>query len=615
MSTQNTLSMAIIASLFSLPTHAENTEKSSEDNETIVVSATRTAQTVDETLSSVTVIDRKQIESSQAMNIEELLRTVAGITITNNGGMGKNTSIHMRGTNSNHVLVMIDGVRTGSATLGEPSLQFLSPAQIEKIEIVRGAKSSLYGSEAIGGIIHIFTRKGQNGHHLSAETGIGTYNTRETALSFSGKENGFHYSTAVSRQSTDGFDSRQPVTGWSPVDQPDKDGYRNNAFSIQFGKEFDNGAELSAYLQQSSGLTEFDGNDVNETEFKQASQGIKAMVMPNELWEMHLQVASSIDENDNLLNGNLESYFYTKRRTASWQNDHFIGENTLFTLGVDHQADKIEAMVEYSETERTNTGIFTQYQSQFNQVKIDLSLREDHNSTYGKQNSGQVNLGIDMGSRTQLIGGYSTAFQAPSFNDLFWPESAFAKSNPDIKPEETKNVEIGIVNRSEQGKVDIRLFRNHVTNLIAWSVDSVSNKYMPTNVNDALIKGLEIQYTTEMAGMHIHANLNFLEPVDQQTNQLLNRRSKRFGSLSLDKQQDKLGYGLTWSLFSYRYDDTRNTNRLGGYGLVDLRAEYSLTQNLRLKAKASNLFDKAHQTADTYNTAGRAFYLSIAYSQ
>ncbi len=605
---KTTLATLVAANLFAIPVIAEENS----ENE-IIVTATRTAQTIDSTMASVTVIDRKQIEQSQATSIDELLQSSSGVQFTNNGGLGKATSLYMRGTNSGHVLVMIDGVRTGSATLGQPSLQFISLSQIEKIEIVRGPQSSLYGSDAIGGIVHIFTRKGKQGHHLNAEAKIGTHNTREQALAFSGKENGFHYSAAISHLTSDGFDARQPTTGFFGVDQPDADGYSNTAASVQFGKEFDNGATLSAYLQQTTGLTEYDGNSVNQTQYKQASQGIKADIMPNEYWDMSIQLASSTDENDNLQDGAFKTRFNTKRRNASWQNDHFIGDHTLFTLGLDHQSERVESTTQYDKIERNYTGIFTQLQASFNAGQLNIGLREDHHSDFGKQNTGQVTLSININPTTQLISSYGTGYKAPTFNDLYWPASTYSQGNVNLVAENSKSVELGIKGKSNNTKWDVRAYRNKISNLISWQETSPWF-YQPVNVDAALIKGLEIQLAKQFSNFNVSGNFNFIEPIDQGSNNTLPRRSKRNASITVDTKFGKLLTAATLNSFSQRFDDADNEEKLGGYALLDLRTEFKINNNLSIKGKVSNIFDRDYQTAKTYNTAGRTFLFSVAYN-
>jgi len=601
---KTTLVTIVAATLISSPASAET-----DLEQAIVVTATRTAQTVDEALASVTVIDREQIEQSQAHSLEELLKSTAGVTFSNNGGLGKQTSLFMRGTNSNHTLVMVDGIRISTATTGTSSIQFISLSQVERIEIVRGPQSSLYGSDAIGGIIQIFTRQGIVGNHLQATAGIGSYNTQEYSLSFSGKEDAFHYSAAISRLSSDGFDSREATTGFFGVDEPDDDGYKNDAFSVQFGKEFKNNASLSAYLQQNSGITEFDAFIENSTEFKQATQGVRAKLMPNEYWDMSIHLATSRDENDNLSDSGLSSYFYTKRRIASWQNDHSIGENSLLTLGLDHQAEKIESTTVYDKTERNYSGIFSQYQASFSQGQISLGLREDNHSDFGKQHTGQINLGLDFSSSTKMTINYGTAYKAPTFNDLHWP----LLGNADLEAEKSKSFELGLQSQKSWGHWSIRSYRNNIRNLIDWQETSPFF-WQPVNVNSALIKGLEIQTTTSIASFTVNGNINFIEPVDQLTNKLLPRRSKRNASISIDKQVGMLLAGISVNGYSKRYDDVYNNTKLGGYGLVDLRAEVALSTNLTFKAKLSNLLDKEYQTANTYNTAGRELFISLSYS-
>jgi vitamin B12 transporter len=240
----------------------------------LVVTATRTAQTVDESLASVTVISREEIDNSQALTLPEILRGVPGLDISSNGGLGKTTSVFMRGTESDHVLVLVDGLKIGSATLGNVALEHLPLSQIERIEIVRGPRSSLYGSEAIGGVIQIFTRQGKG---IQASVGMGDDRTYQVTAGLSGATKENWYSLYADHLQTEGFNDCQGNTsGGCFTIEPDDDGYDNTSFSAKLGHRFGDSVTIEAHAMQAQGHTEYDSSFDNEADFVQQVLGLKA---------------------------------------------------------------------------------------------------------------------------------------------------------------------------------------------------------------------------------------------------------------------------------------------------------------------------------------------------
>ncbi len=240
----------------------------------IIVTATRTAQTADQTLASVTVITRAEIEQQQAQSVEDVLRGVPGLSLANSGGPGKATSVFLRGTNSDHVLVLIDGVKVGSATLGTTAFEELPIDQIDRIEIVRGPRSSLYGSEAIGGVIQIFTRKGGGPTTPYFSVGAGSYRTYNASAGVSGGGTRGWYNFSANDDHTAGINAcKGSLTAGCFAIEPDKDGYRNASGTVRAGYRFDNGTEVDFHALRAQGSTAFDGSFVNAAQFAQQVVG------------------------------------------------------------------------------------------------------------------------------------------------------------------------------------------------------------------------------------------------------------------------------------------------------------------------------------------------------
>ena len=593
------LAAVLAASVVSSYATADNTE-----SDPIFVTATRTAQTADESLASVTVITRQDIERSQAASVSELLTGLAGIDSTVNGGYGKTTSLFLRGTNSDHVLVMIDGIKIGSATLGTTAFEFLPLDQVDHIEIVRGPRSSLYGSEAIGGVIQIFTRQGMDKPEAHATAGAGSYNTRSVSAGLSTAQDGTGLNLSAARFKTGGFNARQPTSGPFGVDEPDKDGYTNDSATAGLRHRFDNGADVGVHLFRAQGHTDYDGNP-NQTNFIQQAVGADLGFSPSDIWRLTLRAGQSQDNSDNFKDRTFSSRFNTQRGTASWQNDVTLGKDHLLTLGVDRETDHVIGDCPpfncvFTVDRRTDKGVYGQLQSRLDNNDFLFSLRRDDNDAFGKYSTGNAAWGYAFSKALRLTASYGTAFKAPTFNQLFFP----GYGNPDLRPEKSKSLETGLHGKQAWGSWDVRAYQTDINDLIDIT---------PANVNEARIRGLETQISTTLAGWRSGLSLSVLDPRDVATGHVLQRRSKQTLRLDADRAFGRTHFGMTWLAQGRRFDDTANTVVVGGYGLLNLRAQYDLSKDWLVRAHLDNVFDKRYETVRTYNSPGRSLFVSLGY--
>jgi len=575
----------------------------------IIVTPTRTAQTTNETLASVTIITRDDIEKQQATSVQDLLRTVPGLDITNSGGAGKTTSIFMRGTQSDHVLVLIDGIKVGSATLGTTPFQHLPVSQIERIEIVRGPRSSLYGSEAIGGVIQIFTRKGNGEQRPYFSIGTGSFQTRSLSAGVSGGSDNSWYSINASSIDTDGFNACNGTAsaGCWVASEPDDDGYSNQSVSIQGGYRFTNDVELELHALQSDNETEFDGSFQNSSESLQQIIGTRLRFSPTKIWHLNLAFGNSVDESDNFFNGTFTGRFDTERETISWQNDLQLSPTNLLTLGVDYQDDKIDSDTNYNVTSRDNKGVFAQYLTSVSGNDIQLSARRDDNEQFGGYTTGGLSIGRNLGKSLRFSSSYASAFKAPTFNELYYP----AFGNPDLDPEKATSFEISLSDQT--GLWAVSIYDTEIENLIAFD----STTFLPGNVSKAKIRGIESTLSTQIATWDINASLTLLDARDESGDfndgNLLPRRAEESLSLSADHQLDGYSYGITLLAVGDRYNDLANNTLLESYTTVDLRMAYSLSKEVELQARVENLFDEDYETAELYNQPERSLYLTLRY--
>jgi len=579
----------------------------------VIVTATRTARTADETLAPVTVITRTEIERRQAGSVQDLLRGVPGISIASSGGPGKVTSVFLRGTESDHVLVLIDGIKVGSATLGTTAFQDIPVEQIERIEIVRGPRSSLYGSEAIGGVIQIFTRKGGGALRPFFSVGGGSYQTYSASAGLSGGGERGWFSVSADGIDTEGFNAcdGKPSPGGAGcfTTEPDKDGYRNRSGSLHAGYRFDNGAEMDVHALRTEGRNEFDGSFVNESHSVQQVLGGTLRFSPMDIWHVTLTAGRSRDESDNFKDDAFQSRFDTERDTLSVQNDLAVAAEHLLTVGADRQDDRVDGTTAYAVGSRDNTGLFAQYQATFGAHDAQLSLRRDDNEQFGIRNTGGAAWGYALSEGLRLTASYGTAFKAPTFNELYYP----GFGNPGLRPEASRSVEIGLGGKTARSHWSLNAYETRIDDLIAFD----SSTFAPANIDQARIRGLEAGFGIRLGNWDLGANLTLLDPENRSgganDGHVLPRRARQ--SLRLDADRDFGRYRLGATLFAAgeRYDDLANTRRLGGYATLDVRAEYSLAEAWRLQARIENLLDKDYETAAFFNQPGRSLYLTLRY--
>ncbi|WP_429211982.1 TonB-dependent vitamin B12 receptor [Metapseudomonas resinovorans] len=586
-----------------------------------VVTATRSEQPVRASLAATTVIDREEIERSQAQSVPDLLRKVPGVTLSNNGGPGKNTTLFMRGTESDHVLVLIDGVKVGSVSAGLTAFQDLPVELIERIEVVRGPRSSLYGSEAIGGVIQIFTRKGgKEGAKPWFSAGYGTHDSYEGSAGVSGGDGKAWYSLGVSSQDTDGINSRRQGSDYY---EPDADGYRNLSGSLRAGYRFENGLELDGTLMRAKAHNDYDdidqfgffhplgGHNAN-ADNRQELLGGRARFSPVEIWDVTLQAGRSEDKSTSWTDGVFDARFDSKRDSASWLNDLTLAEGHVLTLGYDWQRDQVSSSTAFEKDSRLNKGWFAQYLGEYGRQDWQLSLRRDDNEQFGTHDTGNAAWGYALTDAVRFSLSYGTAFKAPSFNELYYP----GYGNPDLDAETSESFEAGLAGQHDWGRWSINAYRTHVDDLIAY--DSTLGLYGgPNNIGKARIDGLELVLGSQWLGWDWNANATFLDPQNRESGANsgndLPRRAREVFNLDLDRRIGRFGIGATLHAEGRSYNDLANRERVAGYATVDLRGEYWLTEEWRLQAKVTNLLDADYETALDYNQPGQAVFFSVRY--
>ncbi len=579
--------------------------------ETIVVTATRTEQPLAETLSSVSVLTRGDIERAQAVDLTELLVRLPGVDRDHSGGRGANASLKIRGTESDHTLVLIDGVRSFSATTGSTALQHIPLNQVERIEVVRGPKSSLYGADALGGVVQVFTkkgsRKGGDGFSGSLSTELGSHNLRKSTV-------GVYHALAdtslginLSHEETDGIDR----TYRDDLLDGDSDGYREFSAAATVQHSFAGGAVLAVNYLRSQGDTEFDGGADDYTEFVNETRALRLKAPFSEAFDMTLELSHFRDDADTF--GSFPSGFETRRNAALLQGDYKLGTGHLISLGYDYYLDEVNGSTEFSETERDNKAVFIQYQGSFGDLQTNASLRGDDNESYGHHGAGSLALGYPLAGDTYLSVSYGSAFKAPTFNDLYFPFTDFGggffyQGNTGLEPEESQTLELSL--RSQGAVLDwfLSVYRTDIENLIALNSSFTS----VDNIDEAEISGAEVGASLAVLGWDTNISLSYTDPRDKASDEVLVRRARGKVYAEISRRFGKFDLSFAWRTQSHRLGADRV--KLGGYNTLDIRSLYQLTPSFQVAAKVENVFDQDYTLVEGFATEGLFASASVRYS-
>jgi len=611
-------SACLSTSVGSFNLYADGAEQSNNLDE-IIITANRYSQAVNESLSSVSVITRDDIENSTAQDLPTLLSTVAGFDMRASGAYGKTTSFFMRGTNSSHLLTLVDGVKLYSATAGNTSLQHISLDQIERVEIVRGPRSSVYGSEAIGGVIQIFTRKGKNKSSASANVGLGSNSSKELSASFSGASEKARFNLTASSFKTDGIDAIIHTT------PNDKDGYNNDSISTNLNYQFSPQLSLQSSFMNAQGSTQYDEcvntttfvtSDDCSSNFVQQTFNNTFSLAPQGLWDAKLELGTSKDLNENFWEAAENGSFQTKRDSATFINNLQLSENQLLVLGIDYAKDSVETMA-YPPTaasSRNNTGVFASWNSRIYEYDIELNARRDDNQQFNTYNTGSIAVGHAIASNMQVFASYGTAFKAPTFNELYFP---FFGSET-LKPEESSSAEIGLRGDYHSGNWSFNIYQTNIDNLIAYD----PGLFLANNIDKSQITGAELISNNVFYKWHINTSISYTDPVNKSgpdKGKQLIARARETISITANRNLGSYNFGMAFLAQSKRYTSTDNSASTAGYGLVDLSMGYNFNPQFKLTMKLNNIFDKEYVLnqaygGSNYNTLDRNVFINLVYT-
>jgi vitamin B12 transporter len=571
---------------------------------TIVVTPARAPQPLDTTLQSVTVISADDIAQAGQQTLPELLQTRGNVEVKTVGGPGQPAAVFIRGANSTHTLVLVDGVRLDNVTSGTTALEHIPLAQIDHIEILRAPASSLYGADAIGGVVQIFTKgaKGTDGLDISA--GFGSYRTQNFGL---GLRRGFgdtHLQIQLAHSDSQSFSATNARAG--AYFNPDKDPYRNSSISAALTHTINPDNVIGLSVFQAEGTVHFDGYASNMDDTKIETLNTYSVfsrnrIMPN--WQSQLRLSRGIDSY-RFVNTASPSSTRSVQDQISWQNDLTLGAGRL-SLGLERLDQRVTSTVNYDKKDRTVDSVFGVYQRDLGQHSVQLSARHDDNSQFGGSDTGNLAYGYHLNPAWRVTAGVGTAFKAPSFQDLYYP----GYSNPNLKPERSMNQEVGLRYGAGDTHFSATYFDNRITDLIIFVFPR------PENVNKARITGLELAYGTRFTDWNVESNLNLQHAVDERTGKRLQLRSEVFGTVAITRRLGAWVAGGELAASGDRFDSTTESpaSRLPGYALVNLTANYAVSRQLTIQGRWNNVFDRQYELAKGYNTPGSNVFVGLNY--
>ncbi len=597
----------------------------------MVVTATRFAEPEASVLAPVNVVTRDEIERMQARSVTDVLQTLPGIQFSKNGGLGQTSNLLVRGGSSAQTLVLVDGVRTGAVLSGSTELNQIPLHSVERIEYIRGARASIYGSDAITGVINIITRgqKGDNWHKFDAGAGSLDHQAADWSSSIDVAQAG-HLKAAAGYETEDGYNVH-PVPG---VNDGDKHGFLGRNAMLDYQQQLNEQLNLFGAARWVRNSAEYDSSSIhshsrketwNENQFYQLGGRFQQERYQSELQANygHQEAFNYPDSSDR----HQATYAtYTDVYNSSWTNNLVINETLTAGAGLDWRRevllDKSTAgddwqsggALEYADGDisRNNTGLYVLGQYRKDSITAELSGRTDDNQQYGRHNTWQAGAGWNFYQDYRLSGSYGTAFRAPSFTDLYYPGGG----NPDLKPEESDNIEVTLEGAAFEAFWRVTAYRNLIDNMLQWD----NAAYTMVNLGSARLRGIEAEteFTTGVLTHRVSAN--FSDPEDLGSGEQLIRRAKRNYKWLTQAQWQKLDGSVTWNYQGARYDNyydpaTYDASRieLGGYSLWDLAMGYQLTSALKLQGRISNLFDKQYETAVGYPAVDREYFVNVNY--
>ena len=585
----------------------------------VQVIGTRAPTALDRVVSDVVVIERDRIRASSADSIEDLLRREGGMQMSRTGGPGQSAGIQIRGSSSSSTLVLIDGVRVGSATLGQTDLAGVSLAQVERIEIMRGPGSSLYGADAIGGVVNIVTRRGDGAPYLRGNIAGGNHASGEGYVALSGSSERFDYALSASGETSDGVSALRPGDQFGNYN-PDDDGFSRYGLSLAGGFSWQKGQRVGLSYTASKLRSMFDSAEFPPPNFLPDPSPDFRNRLNTQLTTLDYQGTFSSAwagllrasyQTDQLESGaNVISTFDTARRQITAQATWTPSAQHQVVGAVDLLTESIHSS-SFDAPERDNTGLVVGYTGRFGAQKLQADLRWDHNSVYDNQTTGKLGWGMDLNDAWSLRAVAGTAFRAPTFNDLYFPGYGVET----LQPERSRSFEAGVDYKAAQTSVATTVYYNKVSDLIGYQSDP--NQCPPGfpfgcagNTARALLQGITMQGLQQWGQFQFTLALDWLNAKDRDTDTTLPRRAANQQTFAVDWNEGPWQLGGTVLRVSQRPDAGV---LLPAYTLLNLNARWRFERFWQVELRLQNATDRDYEPARDYQDVGRQFWVGLRY--
>ena len=591
-----------------------------------VTTPLRRASSLERTTSSVTVIEAEDIRKSAATDLASLLKAHTGVSVAMNGGIGASGGASLRGTKPSQTLVLLNGVRIGSATNGSVSLFNIPLDSIERIEVAKGAHSAQYGADAIGGIVNIITRSGgvcADGGAACTTVSLGAtypWGGRASFDTAGRTEGGWDYAFGGSLFGTRGYDFTRPPLA---AHEPDDDGFAQGSGHFSLSKDHDWGRIYSTGLI-SRARTQYDNLPrtadpvgLNETETDTLAGKLGVRLDHSESWNTTLELSLGRDRATNFRDGVAARDVFgttrygvlaqTERTFATAQAEHVVG------IGAEAYREQIDTTGDYAVKRRDLAALFAQYSLEYGDLTVDSGLRFDHNEQFGEAVTYNLGASYAVLPELTLRASYATGFRAPSFNDLYYSTPGIGTGNPDLRPERSRSWEAGLNWRPTGAtSLDMAFYQSWIKDQIEW--DTSSWPMQPFNLERVAVTGFEAtlghRFDERWAA---RASLDLRRPINEQTGRYVRYQDRLKASLEVDFQAtEKLSLKAGIFYVGGRFANAANTQRMPAYATVDFTGLYRLDARSELKLAVENLFDKRYERIPNYNAMGRTINLSFS---
>ena len=596
------LPLALVSVFSASPSAFAQTQSTIQLKE-VVVTASRIQTRTDDLVSDVVVLDRAAIEAAAGRTLPELLARSAGLQIASNGGLGKYTGVFVRGTETRHTILLIDGVRYGSATTGAPSWDNIPLDMIERIEVLKGPASALYGSDAVGGVVQVFMRKGVKGFTPYASLSLGSNSFAQASAGLHGGDGKLSYSMDVQKTQDKGFSTTNSKVAFGNFNA-DRDGFKQDAVNASVAYQVNPDWRLDAGLLYADGVSHYDDGPTGDTRTAVRTQtlraGIEGKVLSN--WKTQLRVSQSNDNANAIEAAYLPSKFNTQQDQISWQNDIDTPLGVAL-VGVERLTQKVDSSTSYDVSQRTVSSYFVGLNGASGSHSWQANVRRDSNSQFADSNTWFAGYGYKINPAWRVNASYGTSFVAPSFNQLYYP----GYGTLGLQPEKGRNLDLGVTYSENGQTVKLVHFDNKIQGFITGQTKAES-------IPRARIKGWTLGYDGAFGPLNLHATVDALDPRNELTGKLLQRRARNQFTLGADYTTGAWTFGGSLLNVGSRFDDTKNAVALDSYTTMDIFVNYAISKDLSLQTKVNNLANKSYETSYGFNQPGRSVFVTLRYA-